>query len=122
MITRLLILNGLAALGVVVHHAAAYGFLAMFSWTNRYLPVEVPNYDQLDSAAFYITQLIRQADAFTIPSFLFVSGFFVAFLAKGKEGRVRLRQVWPRILAEPGFRAGTYDTLWLERLLAGKEA
>ncbi len=39
MVNRLLLLNGLAAIMVAFHHAAAYGFNAMFRWTDRYLPV-----------------------------------------------------------------------------------
>ena len=82
MAKRLLILNGLATLSLPLHHAAAYGFSAMFQWTDRYAPVTVPDYEGLGSLAFYGLLVVRQLAAFAIPAFLFVSGFFVAFAAR----------------------------------------
>jgi acetyl-CoA carboxylase biotin carboxylase subunit len=41
-----------------------------------------------------------------------------AFKVKGVSTTIPLHR---RILEEPAFREGRYDTLWLERLLAGKE-
>jgi acetyl-CoA carboxylase biotin carboxylase subunit len=38
------------------------------------------------------------------------------------EGVATTIPIHRRILAEPAFREGVYDTLWLERLLAGSEA
>lgn len=95
MTKRLLLLNGLAVLMVPLHHATAFGLQAMFDWTYRYRPVSVPNYDQLGSLSYIITMAIRQLDGFAIPAFLFVSGFFLAFLARGKE--LTLGTVTPRI-------------------------
>jgi len=95
MTKRLLLLNGLAVLMVPLHHATAFGLQAMFDWTYRYRPVSVPNYDQLGSLSYIITMAIRQLDGFAIPAFLFVSGFFLAFLARGKE--LTLSTVTPRI-------------------------
>jgi peptidoglycan/LPS O-acetylase OafA/YrhL len=70
---------GLAVLCVVLYHASGWGFIAMFWWTDRYLPVAVPNFDQLGSASYYALRAIEQLIIFAIPSFLFVSGFFLAF-------------------------------------------
>jgi peptidoglycan/LPS O-acetylase OafA/YrhL len=67
------------------HHAAAYGFNAMFQWTDRYRAVSTPNYDQLGSLAYYILLFLRQMTGFAIPIFLLVSGFFVAFAAMSKS-------------------------------------
>lgn len=97
MTKRLLLLNGLAVLGVVLHHASGYGFRAMFFWTDRYLPVTVPNYDQAGSLPFYGTVLIQQLDGFTLPAFMFVSGFFVAFTAGGSQERLKWNVVMTRI-------------------------
>ncbi|HSM54649.1 MAG TPA: acyltransferase [Candidatus Sulfomarinibacteraceae bacterium] len=85
MTKRLLLLNGLAVLGVVLHHASGYGFRAMFFWTDVYRPVTVPNYDQVGTATFYAIVLLQQIDAFTLPAFMFVSGFFAAFMLSGKK-------------------------------------
>ncbi|MCP5099427.1 MAG: acyltransferase [Chloroflexi bacterium] len=97
MVRRLLLLNGLATLGVAIHHAAAYGLLAMFQWTHAYRNVTVPNYDAMGSVAYYALIITRQLDSFAIPSFLFVSGFFVAFAA-GKSGKMKWDAVKSRII------------------------
>jgi peptidoglycan/LPS O-acetylase OafA/YrhL len=86
MIKKLLILNGLAILGVILFHASGWGFVAMIAWTHRYLPVTVPNYDQIGGSAYYLFRLIEQLIVVSIPAFLFVSGFFVAF-ATGRSQR-----------------------------------
>jgi peptidoglycan/LPS O-acetylase OafA/YrhL len=70
---------GLAVLCVVLYHASGWGFVAMFWWTDRYLPVSVPNFDQMGSASYYALRAIEQLIIFAIPFFLFVSGYFLAF-------------------------------------------
>lgn len=77
---------GLAVLCVVLYHASGWGFISMFWWTDRYLPVGVPNFDQLGSASYYALRVIEQLIIFAIPSFLFVSGYFLAF-ATGRNRR-----------------------------------
>ena len=81
MARKLLILNGLAIIGVVLNHSASFGFIAMFWWAHRYLPVSSPNFDQMGNAAYYGLRFIEQLVAFSVPTFLFVSGFFIAFVA-----------------------------------------
>jgi hypothetical protein len=97
MTKRLLLLNGLAVLLVPIHHATAYGLQALFQWTHLYRPVSVPNYDQLGTWPYYIILVTRQLDAFAIPAFFFVSGFFIAFMARGKVGKLTWAMVTPRI-------------------------
>jgi surface polysaccharide O-acyltransferase-like enzyme len=97
MAKRLLLLNGLAALMIGFHHAAAFTMSAMFDWTNRYRDVSVPNYDLVGSFPYYVILTIRQLDGFAIPAFLFVSGFFISFLARGQASQLRLAMVLPRI-------------------------
>ncbi len=94
---RLLLLNGLAILAVVCNHATAYVYISMFWWTNCYRPVTVPNYDQLGSAAYYGTVAIQELTLFSVPAFLFVSGFFVAYAARGKGGVLSWKTVQGRI-------------------------
>jgi hypothetical protein len=82
MIRRLLVLNGLASTAVAFHHAAAYGFAALFEWTNAYRDVAVPNYDMLGSPAYYYLLGVRLLiGSYAIPAFLLVSGFYAAFAA-----------------------------------------
>ncbi len=97
MARKLLLLNGFAILFVTIHHATAYGLQAMFFWTDRYLPVTVPNFDQLDSLAYYVTMTLRQLATFAVPAFLFISGYFIAFLAKGKKSGITWEMVLPRV-------------------------
>ena len=85
MAKRLLLLNGLAIVSVILFHSAGFGFTAMFSWAHRYKAVSSPNYDQIGTAPYYAFRLAEQFTVFSIPAFVFVSGFFVAFLA----GRTR---------------------------------
>jgi fucose 4-O-acetylase-like acetyltransferase len=88
MTRRLLYLNGLSTIGVVLYHATGWGFVAMFWWTHRYQAVTVPNFDQLGSAAYYALRTIEQLIAFSVPAFLFVSGFFAAFASGKGDGSV----------------------------------
>jgi membrane-bound acyltransferase YfiQ involved in biofilm formation len=96
---RLILLNGLAALMVPLHHAAAYGLQAMFLWTDRYRAVAVPNYDQLGTLPYYAIMVSRELHSFAVPAFLFVSGFFLAIMSKGSASRVNRNIVSQRIMA-----------------------
>ncbi len=95
---RLLLLNGLAILGVVLSHAAGWGTIAMFWWTDRYRPVSVPNYDQLGTVPYYFLIMIAQLTVWTVPAFLFVSGFFAAFMARGNNATIGWRAVRARLV------------------------
>jgi hypothetical protein len=79
MIRRLLYLNGLAVLGVILFHASGMGFVAMFAWTHRYLPVTAPNYDQMGSAAYYGLRVIEAIVTFSIPAFSVYLRIFHSF-------------------------------------------
>lgn len=97
MTRRLLYLIGLAVLCVVLYHASGWGFVAMFWWTDRYQPVSVPNFDQMGSAAYYALRSIEQLIIFAIPSFLFVSGFFLAFATGRNRSKVGWDVIFTRI-------------------------
>ncbi len=79
MIRRLLILNGLAILGVILFHSSGWGFVAMFAWVHRYMPATTDTFAQAGGTAYYAFRLIEQLIVVSIPAFLFVSGFFIAF-------------------------------------------
>ncbi|WP_420641410.1 acyltransferase family protein [Candidatus Leptofilum sp.] len=96
MIRRFLALNGLASIAVAFHHAAAYGFLALFNWTNAYRDVLVPNYDMIGSPAYYYLLGVRLLiGSYAIPAFLIVSGFYAAFASDG-DGRMAWQAIWNR--------------------------
>jgi len=99
MVNRLLLLNGVAIVNVILFHATGFGFTAMFSWAHRYRPVDSPNYDEIGTTAYYALRLVEQYAAFTIPAFLFVSGFFVSVLAGRHGGGINSRTVGARVRA-----------------------
>ena len=99
MTRRLLLLNGLAILAVVCNHAAHTAPLAMFWWTFRYSPgTAVPNYDQFGTVTYYVLIAIMKLTLFAVPSFLFVSGFFVSFVSRGHQAKLSWKWVWVRIV------------------------
>jgi peptidoglycan/LPS O-acetylase OafA/YrhL len=97
MVRKLLYLNGLAALNVVLYHASGWGFTAMFWWSDRYRAVSVPNFDQFGSPFYFVLRLVEQWVIFSIPAFLFVSGFFLAFAAGRADTSLRWSVVLVRI-------------------------
>lgn len=133
MLKRLLLLNGLAIVGVVCSHAAEWVYLSMFWWTDRYLPVTVPNYDQIGSLSYYAIVVFQKIGVFAVPAFLFTSGFFVAYAARGKSAftwkmvGVRLKNllipclIWSIVIFAGEFLQGiTYPPLeYVRRLLVG---
>lgn len=98
MTRRLFLLMGLALLAVVWSHAAGWGQIAMFWWTDRYRPVTVPNFDQLGTPSYYALLVIRQLTVWSVPAFLFISGFFVAYAARGNQSILSWRMVRVRIV------------------------
>lgn len=98
MVRKLLVLSGIAILFAVVFHAAGWGYVAMFSWTHRYMPVTSPNYDQIGSLAYYTLRTIDQIVVFAIPAFLFVSGFFVAFATGRSQSTIGWETVRARVI------------------------
>lgn len=91
MIRKLLLLNGLSIVAVVSHHATQWGYIAMFWWTDRYRPVNVPNYDALGGMAYYVMTVLQKLTVFSVPAFLIVSGFFAAYSTRGTKSK---SQVW----------------------------
>jgi surface polysaccharide O-acyltransferase-like enzyme len=85
MARKLLYLNGLAIIAVILFHTAGTGFTAMFAWGHRYLPDSVPVMSQVGSLSYYGLRFFEQLAVFSIPAFLFVSGFFVAVTTGRRE-------------------------------------
>jgi peptidoglycan/LPS O-acetylase OafA/YrhL len=80
--TRLLVLNGLAILGVILYHASSWAFEIM-SWTPQ-------GFDQMEPLTFNGLRAVQQAIIFAIPVFLFISGYFIAFAI----GRIETNKQW----------------------------
>lgn len=96
MARKLLYLNGLAILGVILYHTVGTGFVAMFAWSHRFLPLGIPADAQFGSASYYALRLIEQIVVFSLPAFLFVSGYFVSVQA-GRSMNMRWSAIWSRI-------------------------
>lgn len=97
MVKKFLYLNGLAILAVIIFHASGWGFTAMFSWSHRFLPSQIDPYSQIGTLSYYALRLIEQFVVFSIPAFLFVSGFFVAFTTPAKSNTLPWQTVLKRI-------------------------
>ncbi len=97
MIKRLGALSGLAIIAVVCNHAAGYGQIAMFLWAHRYRPVTSPNWDLIGSLPYYISLAIRQVGDISVPAFLFISGFFVAYASRGSMDKLDWKIIRMRI-------------------------
>lgn len=86
---RLLLANGLAILAVVAHHAAAWVLLAMFWWADSFSTVAaLPDLSRVGSPSYYFLLAVNVLTRFSVPTFVFVSGFFTAYALKG-AGTVR---------------------------------
>ena len=105
MTRKLSLLSGLAILAVVLNHASGWGFTAMIWWADQYRPVATPCFDQLGSAEYFGLLAIGQLALFSVPAFLFVSGFFIAYAARGNTpiGRKLIQSrlsklLWPYLI------------------------
>jgi fucose 4-O-acetylase-like acetyltransferase len=97
MIRRFLYINGLAIMSVIVYHGSAWGFISIFYWADRYRLVEVPNFDMLGEPTYYILRAIEQLTSFGIPTFMLVSGFFIAFSSGKSQQPISWNLVFERI-------------------------
>jgi len=114
MARRLLLLNGLAALGAVLYHATGWGYTSLFWWTDRYRPVVVPNFDQMGGASYYALRALEQLATASVPAFLFVSGFFMVF-ASGRSQRIE----WPMVAGRLKMLVPPF-VVWSVLILAGR--
>jgi fucose 4-O-acetylase-like acetyltransferase len=78
MVRKFLELNGLAVLGVLLFHAAGWGFVAMFSWAHRYQSAVPLLETPMGTLSYFVLRAIEQFVVFCIPAFLFVTGYFIA--------------------------------------------
>jgi len=51
----------------------------------------------MGNLAYYVLLVIKQLTTFSVPAFLFVSGFFVAYAARGNQSTFSWKMVWVRI-------------------------
>ncbi|MDD3828952.1 MAG: acyltransferase [Anaerolineae bacterium] len=87
MVRRLSLLNGVSILAVVLAHAGGWVFIAMYYWADRYFPAVPASYDPAGTLPYYIVLALRNWGSFAVPSFLFVTGYFIAYAARGGQSR-----------------------------------
>ncbi len=97
MIKRFLYLNGLAILAVILFHAAGWGQTAMFGWAQQLSNSTGSTTSLTGSPQYYFLRVIEQLAIFSIPAFLFVSGFFVAFKSSKQPVRTQWKSIFNRI-------------------------
>jgi peptidoglycan/LPS O-acetylase OafA/YrhL len=79
MMRRVAVLRGLAILAVVLYHCAAWGQTAAFYWAHTFRAVQSPNFDQFGAPWYYASVLIERWAWFSVPAFLFASGFSIGY-------------------------------------------
>lgn len=92
LLTRLMLLGGIATLSVVAHHAVSFGFTMMFAWAYRYRVVTDANLlDPVGTAPYHILLTLKKLTSFSVPVFLFISGYYyAAFALRGKTSPRRI--------------------------------
>ena len=101
MFKRVFLLMGLATVAVVCSHAAVWGDMAMWWWADRWSPVSVPNYDMDATLPYYLLLIQRKLAHFSVPAFLFFSGFFLSYAASGSASGVSWKTVRTRVFTIP---------------------
>src|SRR5579883_33094 len=82
---KLAVLRGIAIMAVVINHAAGYGVFGLVWWGNRFGdPIPAPNRSFIGGPTYYSLLVLSQLSLFSVPLFLFASGFFVTYAARGK--------------------------------------
>jgi len=97
-VRRLLLLAGLAAICVVIHHATTWIVTAIVWWADKYAPVQVPDQSWLGTGRYYGVRILDQLVFFPVPAFLFVSGYFVSMAAGRADDRTRWKILLNRCL------------------------
>ena len=80
-----------------MNHGFIWSQYALLQWADSYRAVTVPAWDALDTLPFFITVVLRQLQYFSVPAFLFISGFFAAYAARGSQGKVTWQTVTTRV-------------------------
>lgn len=90
-------LRGLAILAVVANHSAGTGLGALFFWAHSHRNGNPPYLGEYSTLPYYGLSVIRQLTLFSVPAFLFISGYFIAYAARGKQATLSWKVVRTRI-------------------------
>ena len=98
MTRKSLLLGGLAILAAVCNHAAQWGTISMFWWTDRYLAVPLTVGEQVNTLSYLVLVVVRKLAVFGVPAFLVIAGLFVSYAARGSRSSLTWKTVKVRIL------------------------
>lgn len=90
-------LRGLAILAVVANHSAGTGLGALFFWAHSLRDGAPPYLGEYGTLTYWVLATIRQLTLFSVPAFLFISGYFVAYAARGENATLSWKVVSTRI-------------------------
>jgi fucose 4-O-acetylase-like acetyltransferase len=96
MIKRLLLLNALGILAVILNHTCHWGYAMVAE--NMGIPIKDVTTQQLGILTYYGLLALERIGTFTVPAFLFVSGFFSAYSASGDKSALAWKTVLMRVL------------------------
>jgi len=97
MTRRVSLLMGVAILAVVLTHAASRGQIALIEWHAAYAPA-ASEAALLDTPTYWLLATIRQLTSFAVAAFLFCTGFFVSYAARGPKGQFTWKMVRARLI------------------------
>jgi fucose 4-O-acetylase-like acetyltransferase len=92
---RLFLLNGLSILAVVCVHAAIWGEISV-SWLTG-CPFTASHCDQIGLSTYWGLTVVEGVADFIVPAFLFVSGFFASYTARGSQSALNWKTVMMRV-------------------------
>jgi len=83
----LLIVRGLAIIAVVLGHAIGWVYLGQSWWLDSQGAIAAASFaDQVGSPSYHVLYAVVQLSLFDVPAFLFASGFFISYAARGGTG------------------------------------
>jgi membrane-bound acyltransferase YfiQ involved in biofilm formation len=99
----LLIVRGLAIIAVVLGHAIGWVYLGQSWWLDSHgATAAAPVADQVGSLSHHVLYAVAQLSLFDVPAFLFASGFFISYAARGGKGvSWKMTRRWIEVLIWP---------------------
>jgi hypothetical protein len=80
----------------VSNHATHWGFISL-SWSSG-IPLNQLTPDNIGALTYFSLAIIEKLAVFSVPAFLFVSGFFVSYAARGAQNGLSWKVVTKRIV------------------------
>ena len=90
-------LRGVAILAVVANHTTGTGLGALFFWAHSYRDGNPPYLGEYGTLTYYSLSTIGQLALFSVPAFLFISGYFIAYAARGERATLSWKIVRTRV-------------------------